>query len=77
MINIPKTNYRKSFVDPIPAWGKDKDNNIFIRCNCGKCINLSPVHTIDNDGNVSPSIFHNETNCGWHIYGKLMDWKNE
>lgn len=73
MIEIPKTNFRKSFEEPMPAWGKDKQGKLFIRCECGKCMGLDN-HTVSDDGTVNPSLHHDEPDCGWHVWGKLLDW---
>lgn len=69
---IPKTDVRKRFVDPKPAWGRDAGGHLFIRCACGICMGLD--HEIDAEGNVSPSLWHDDPNCGWHVHGRLLDW---
>ena len=74
MLEIPRTKYRKSFVEPIPAWGKEQSGIIFIRCKCGKCIDLGR-HTISVDGVVSPSVWHDDPECGWHVWVKLKDYR--
>jgi hypothetical protein len=70
---IPKTLGRKSFIDPSPAWGHDAAGMLFIRCKCGRCMNMDE-HTVDGEGNVNPSLFHDEPCCGWHVWGKLDEW---
>jgi hypothetical protein len=75
MIEIPFTEYRKSFVEPIPAWGREASGTVFIRCACGKCIDLRK-HTIAADGTVSPSVWHDSPECDWHVWAKLKDWQS-
>jgi len=76
MIDIPKTDARKSFVEPIPAWGKEESGAVYIRCKCGKCIDLG-AHVVADDGTVSPSIWHKGDDCDWHVWGRLIDWEPE
>lgn len=72
-IVIPRTDARKSFVDPKPAWGRDASGELFIRCGgCGLCMGLG--HEIAANGDVSPSLFHDSQECGWHVFGTLQDW---
>lgn len=75
MIEVPKTDFRKSHVEPIPAWGIDSGGEVFIRCGgCGMCMGLD--HEISAEGIVTPSVFHDEPpKCNWHVSDvKLMGW---
>lgn len=72
-IQVPFTSVRKSFADPKPAWGKEGDDT-YIRCGgCGQCINLD--HTIAPNGDVNPSVHHDDPRCGWHVWVTLVGWK--
>jgi hypothetical protein len=70
---IPKTDLRRSFADPSPAWGREKSGELFIRCQCGLCMGLD-LHTVEPNGDVSPSLHHDDPKCGWHVYATLADW---
>lgn len=72
-IRIPRTDTgRKFFVEPMPAWGRDASGKLFLRCACGKCMGLE--HEIAPNGDVNPSLWHDEQDCGWHVWGTLEDW---
>jgi hypothetical protein len=83
-IQIPRTSARKSYhtsttrkpnvdADSVcPAWGIDSGGTVFIRCACGMCMDLQ--HTIEPNGDVNPSIFHDRDGCGWHVMGTLVGW---
>lgn len=70
---IPKTDFRKSHVDPSPAWGRDASGELFIRCKCGLCMGLDG-HMVDDNGDVNPSLHRDEPECGWHVHGTLVGW---
>jgi hypothetical protein len=74
MLKLSKVLARKSFEEPKPAWGRDASGEIFIRCGCGKCINLDPQHKIDNNGVINPSVWHDDPKCGWHQFVQLLDY---
>ncbi len=60
-------------VDP-PVWWRADDGSILITCGgCGIVTGL-PGWDIAADGTVTPSIWHNEPQCGWHIWARLLDW---
>jgi hypothetical protein len=73
LVIIPRTDLRKSFVPPMPAWGRDTSGALFIRCACGICMGIDD-HTVDAAGNVTPSLWHDEPGCGWHVWGQLEGW---
>lgn len=61
---------------PAPAWGRDARGFLFIRCACGLCLSLDEGHVIAANGEVSPSLHHDDVkpdgdHCGWHVYGTL------
>jgi hypothetical protein len=31
---------------------------------------------ISDDGTVTPSIWHDVPDCGFHVFGKFADWDN-
>lgn len=41
---------------------------------CGRHAGTLDDHTIDEAGNVSPSILCPAAGCGWHVYGRLVGW---
>ena len=73
-VSIPKTDVRKRNVEPSPAWGRDQSGSLFIRCACGLCMGLDE-HTISDNGEVTPSLFHDDPACGWHVWGTLEGWE--
>ena len=42
-------------------------------CPKGHRHQLDPAHKIASDGIVSPSLLCPD--CGWHVYGRFLDWK--
>ena len=55
-------------------WSMANQGVPIIGCNdCGGLVSLDKNHTIAEDGKVSPSI--GCPWCGWHVFGKLLDWK--
>ncbi len=72
-IRIPKTDdHMKDNVEPSPAWGWDARGHIFIRCICGECCLID--HEILPNGDVNPSLWHDDPKCGWHIMATLDGW---
>lgn len=70
------------------CWGKDEDGCVWVRCphedHADKRPRLGIIHVgkpaernwnIDNQGNVTPSIFFTEAPCGWHVFAKLEGWQ--
>lgn len=76
LIEVPKNKgFRKSFEEPKPVWGIDSGGALYIRCGgCGVCVGFDESHTIAADGTVSPSVHHDDGQCGWHVFVKLLDW---
>jgi hypothetical protein len=74
MVSIPHDTTCKRNVDPKPAWVRDSKGRLFIRCECGLLMGLTH-HSIAADGTVSPSLYHAEPQCGWHVWGRLEDWR--
>lgn len=74
VVLIPRdpNNARKRNVEPMPAWGRN-EHGVWIRCRCG--LPMSIDHEIAADGAVTPSLWHDVPECGWHIHGKLEDWQ--
>lgn len=72
-VQIPKDVSCKSFIEPKPAWVRDVSDNLYIRCGgCGLLMGL--CHDIADNGDVNPSLYHDEPKCGWHVHGTLLDW---
>lgn len=57
----------------VKAYGKGNDGVLLIRCNCGLTIRMLG-QKISADGIVSPSIWHDVPECGWHVWGRFADW---
>jgi hypothetical protein len=73
-VDIPRTARRQRNVAPCPAWGRDNTGAVFIRCACGLPMDLDRLHVVAADGNVHPSLHHDDGACGWHEWGRLLDW---
>jgi len=71
---IPRdpANARKRNIEPMPAWGKDASGAVWVRCKCGLPMDLD--HEIALDGQVTPSLWHDDPRCGWHVRAKLEGW---
>ena len=72
-ISIPKVDDIHSDDAPAPSWSLWR-GRVLLRCNCDHVTTLAEGHTIDDQGNVNPSIFHDVDYCGWHLWGKLENW---
>jgi hypothetical protein len=61
--------------DPVMVknYGNGHSGVIVLRCNCGRVIRLLD-HAVSADGKVSPSIWHDVPECGWHVWGQFKDW---
>jgi hypothetical protein len=57
----------------VQAFGSGNGGVVLVRCNCGLTIRMLG-QTIDADGIVTPSIWHDVPECGWHVYGRFQDW---
>ena len=58
---------------PSPAWGRNSDGRLMIRCICGVPMGLD--HEVADSGEVSPSLWHNAPpECDWHVMGTLVGW---
>lgn len=78
-INIPKIldiiKEAKAGTIQKPAWYFMGQGRVILVCQCGETMMLN--HEISEDGTVSPSIWHDVPECGWHIYGKLNDYDKQ
>ena len=65
------------YLDLAPGtWVKMADGTPTISCGgCGERGSLAD-HTIATDGTVSPSLVC-PADCGWHVFGRLLDWPGE
>ena len=59
--------------DLVKAYGNGNDGVVLVRCNCGLTIRMLG-QVIEADGTVTPSIWHDVPECGWHIFGEFDDW---
>lgn len=75
VVQIPRVEKRQRNVEPMPAWGRDAGGHLWLRCKCGLPMGLDD-HTVAADGTVSPSLWHQDDGhgCGWHVWGRLLDW---
>lgn len=73
-VEIPRDDVRKDNTEPIPAWGKQTNGLVFIRCACGLCMDLDG-HAVESNGDVNPSLWHDVPECGWHVMGRLLGWE--
>lgn len=73
LIQRDPANARKRNVEPMPAWGRSEGGDVWIRCKCGTPMSLD--HEIAADGTVTPSLWHDTPECGWHVHGKLEGWQ--
>lgn len=53
--------------------GNGQESVLVLRCDCGKIIRLLG-HTVADDGTLSPSLWHDVPECGWHVMGRLEGW---
>lgn len=73
-MRIPFSTLRKRFIQPTPAWGWNADGTVWVRCQCGIPMDLHGTHSVAEDGTVSPSLWHDEAECGWHVFAVLSGW---
>lgn len=57
-------------------WTIPTEPTVFLRCNCGRFTHLADWE-ISADGMVSPSYWHVEPHCAWHVFLRLLDWRKE
>lgn len=53
--------------------GAARGEVLVLRCDCGKIIRLLG-HRVAADGTVTPSLWHDVPECGWHVHGRLDGW---
>jgi DNA-directed RNA polymerase subunit RPC12/RpoP len=57
-----------------PVYVGFDDGTVIYTCGgCGQWTVFAPGKTVDAEGNVTPSILCRS--CGWHVFGRLLDWK--
>jgi hypothetical protein len=59
----------------VQQYGFGNDGVVLVRCNCGLTIRMLG-QVISEDGLVTPSIWHDVPECGFHVYGKFEGWDN-
>jgi hypothetical protein len=77
VIEIPKGKGSALDGEDYPEWFPVIGGMPLYRCGgCGELLSLHPDHTIADDGTVTASMFHNPDRggCGWHVFGRLLDW---
>lgn len=78
-ITIPKTEVRMGgpAIEPRPAWFKE-NGFTYLRCACGHLLTIDThngTHAIAGDGKVTPSLWHDVPECGFHVFGTLDGWE--
>ncbi len=76
-IEIPRGQSSAFDSPPDLAWFPVTGGMPLYRCGgCGELLALHRDHRIAADGTVTASMFHNpeKGGCGWHVFGRLMDW---
>lgn len=63
----------KANSEPKPAWGRFAGGEAWVRCQCGQVLYLD--HDVAADGTVSPSLWHDEPGCGYHVMATLQGWQ--
>lgn len=49
------------------------DQTVIYTCGgCGRWTHFAEGKTVDAAGNVTPSMLCRS--CGWHVFGRLLDW---
>jgi hypothetical protein len=38
---------------------------------------LTLDHRIEANGDVNPSLWHDDPGCGWHVYGTFVGWNGQ
>lgn len=71
-ILIPRSEPIIKRCDPAPAWGRDERGRLYVRCVCKLPMKLQ--HEVPDNGDVSPSLWHDSPECGWHVWATLQDW---
>jgi hypothetical protein len=75
-VEIPRVaGFTEADTAEAPVWWQSDDGTVLI--SCGGCGNYSTIKgwSIADDGTVTPSFFHNESYCGWHVFARLIDWQ--
>ena len=80
MIEVPKGKLIDNTHNS-PAWTAIEAANggtlFMFRCTCGTWMRLvDGVWTVAPDGTVSPSVWHNVSDCGFHDFIKLGGYEN-
>lgn len=68
-VRIPKTERLNEGEGP--AWDLI-NGQLWIRCKCGQPNRLD--HEIAPNGDLNPSLFHDDPACGWHVWATLEGW---
>ena len=59
----------------VAAFGNGNAGVVLVRCDCGLVIRMLG-QVIDEQGLVTPSIWHDVPECGYHVHGRFADWDN-
>lgn len=74
-IDLPRVlNYTEAETKEGPLWWCADHGSIVCRCGCGELYILDGRWSVAADGAVTPSIWHNTPECGWHYFVRLLDW---
>jgi hypothetical protein len=61
-----------------PGWldvqnEKEQPLRPLIKCQCGALMNI-PLHHVYADGRIFASLLHQDSACGWHVFGWMLDY---
>lgn len=73
---IPRAHFRKRHTQPSPAWGREENGTVWIRCACGLPVDLDigATHIVSAEGAVTPSVWHDDCPLEWHTHVVLDGW---
>jgi DNA-directed RNA polymerase subunit RPC12/RpoP len=72
-VDIPRVAETDALDTEAPAYFKFDDGMVIYTCGgCGRWTHFAEGKTVDAEGNVTPSILCRS--CGWHVFGRLLDW---
>ncbi len=78
-IPIPHEALPFEFEREGPSWFTCSNGLLLLRCACGVILGSPTRHSIEADGTVNASIVCSYVSggrqpCGWHVFGRLLDW---
>ena len=75
VVELPRVaGFTEADVADPPVWWQAEGGEILIACGGCGLFHALKGWTVAADGTVSPSVWHNEPACGWHVFIRLLDW---